>query len=726
MGTDGASINVLCVDDEPGLANLTGKFLERFNDRLSVITRINGGDAVEYLDEKPVDCIVSDYDMPGMDGLELLEVVRATHPDLPFILFTGRGSEEIASDAISAGVTDYMQKESSTDQYQVLATRIQNVVTRYRAQDEAQRAQQRAETILTASPDAILVSVDGEHVYANAAAVDLFGAETDDDLIGTVVMDLVHPTDRDDLQSELAVLHEGEQTLHRVRQTVQALDGQPVDVEVTARAIEWDGQSGIVTILRDLTEQQRREQELRETTRQFHTVLDTVEAVVFMKDHEGRYLLMNKKCREILGLDDEQDVVGKTDEEILPADAARQLRNHDLRVFETGETINFEEDVPTVDGVRTFLTCKTPVFDDEGEPVAVCAVSTDITERKQREANLEPLQERIEFALDMTDSVLWSVNLDTGATTTLTGPIERLFGVSSERITDAETILEYASHPDDRAAVEQVYEQLLRGETERFEVKFRTHPDHSDIRWIEANAYIQADTDTRMLIGFAIDITDREERERELERQNDRLEEFASVVSHDLRNPLNVAQGRIGLAQEDAPSEHLQAAKKALDRMTVLIEDLLVLARQGTSIAEVETIALNPMIEECWQTIETADAVLSVESECRFEADKSRVRQIFENLFRNAVEHGGTDVTVTVGELADGTGLFIEDDGGGIAPNERDRIFTSGHSTKRDGTGFGLSIVKRIVNAHGWEIVVTDGSEGGARFEITGIEFGAD
>ena len=114
MGQDG--ISVLCVDDEPGLAELTATFLERFDDRISTRTAENAQEGLACLNDIPVDCIVSDHDMPGMDGLEFLEAVRATDPGLPFILFTGRGSEEIASRAISAGVSDYMQKEAGSDQ----------------------------------------------------------------------------------------------------------------------------------------------------------------------------------------------------------------------------------------------------------------------------------------------------------------------------------------------------------------------------------------------------------------------------------------------------------------------------------------------------------------------------------------------------------------------------------------------------------------------------------
>ena len=136
MQTLSQSIQVLHVDDDPNFADITASFLER-NSRLTVWTVKSASTALDYLRENEVDCIVSDYDMPEMNGLEFLEAVRAEYPDLPFILFTGHGSEEIASEAISAGVTDYVQKRSGTQQYELLSNRITNVVQQHKATHRA-------------------------------------------------------------------------------------------------------------------------------------------------------------------------------------------------------------------------------------------------------------------------------------------------------------------------------------------------------------------------------------------------------------------------------------------------------------------------------------------------------------------------------------------------------------------------------------------------------------
>ncbi|CQH52193.1 histidine kinase [Halobacterium hubeiense] len=208
-------------------------------------------------------------------------------------------------------------------------------------------------------------------------------------------------------------------------------------------------------------------------------------------------------------------------------------------------------------------------------------------------------------------------------------------------------------------------------------------------------------------------------RERELASQNDRLEEFASVVSHDLRNPLNVAEGSVELARAEGDSEALQRASRALTRMNELVEDVLALARSGQVVSEFDSVDLGGVAAEAWQTTETRDATLDVAASLGTVAgDESRIRELFENLFRNAVEHGGDDVAVEVGELADGSGFYVADDGPGVPESDRENVFDAGFTTSPDGTGFGLNIVESIADAHGWTVSVTDSEAGGARFEF--------
>jgi len=218
------------------------------------------------------------------------------------------------------------------------------------------------------------------------------------------------------------------------------------------------------------------------------------------------------------------------------------------------------------------------------------------------------------------------------------------------------------------------------------------------------------------------DITHREQYRRELERQNERLDQFANMISHDLRNPLTVASGRLTLAREEYDSEHLEAVATAHARMEELIEEVLTLARQGQPINETETIDLSAVAARCWQMVETASAEPATEDDLTFIADGDRLQQLLENLFRNATEHGDEDVTIRVGAIDGDDGFYLADDGPGIPPEDREQVFESGYTTADDGTGFGLAIIEEIADAHGWIITITESADDGAQFEIRGVE----
>ena len=225
-------------------------------------------------------------------------------------------------------------------------------------------------------------------------------------------------------------------------------------------------------------------------------------------------------------------------------------------------------------------------------------------------------------------------------------------------------------------------------------------------------------------LALARDISELSAQQRQLRQQNEQLEQFASVISHDLRSPLSVAQAGVEVARRtgEGHGDSLDRASRAHERMKTLVENLLRLARNGQTMDEsdLEPVELSAVVHRSWQTVATEDAELSVDGECQLVADESRLRQLVENLLRNAVDHGGDELIVTVGTLSDG--FYIEDTGEGIAEADREQIFEPGYTTDDDGTGYGLEIVRTVAEAHGWEITVTDSTAGGARFEITGVD----
>ena len=241
----------------------------------------------------------------------------------------------------------------------------------------------------------------------------------------------------------------------------------------------------------------------------------------------------------------------------------------------------------------------------------------------------------------------------------------------------------------------------------------------------EPNRFGELEETVSGLLGAATEAAlvraDREEalrtQQRLLRQQNERLEEFTSVVSHDLRNPLAVAKGRIELAHESDDETHLRRATDALDDMESLIDDLLDLAKQGRDVGETRRVSLAAVAEDAWGNLEAEGAALSID-DLTLDADPDRLRQLLENLLRNAAVHAEPDPAIRVGPLPDAEGFFIEDDGPGIPEADREQVFEAGYTDRDEGTGFGLPIVRRIANAHGWSVRLAEGSAGGARFEF--------
>ncbi len=592
-------MRVLHVDDDPAFLTVSKRLLEetQAGGEIEVVTAEGMEAGLDRLDAERVDCIVSDYEMPGGDGLTFLARVRETYPDLPFILFTGKGSEEVASKAISAGVTDYIQKRPGGERYDLLANRIRNAVTRDRSERALAEHTRRLQTLIDNLPGIVYrcrnePSWPMEQVEGECEELTGYPASALESGSVSYGSEVVHEADRDPLweavQAALA-----DRVPFEITYRIVTSDGGVKWVWERGRGIyEGDDLVALEGFITDITDRKRREAELETMALRLDAILEHTMTPMFMKNAEGRYVFTNRQFETLFGLAPDE-AVGQTDHELNPGPVADQVTANDRTVLESGEPLEVEERVDTDEGSRTYLSSKVPIYEPDGtEPVAVFGVAVDITELKARE--------------------------------------------------------------------------------------------------------------------------------EELRRERDRLDEFAAIVSHDLRNPLSVAAGNLELHRDECDDPRLDTIERAYDRMRELIEDLLVLARQGQGVTDFEPVRLRELTTTCWETIETRDAELVVESERVVRADRNRLRQLLENLFANAVTHGGDDVTVTVGDLPDG--FYVADTGDGIPEEHHGKVFDSGYTTTDGGTGFGLAIVRSIAGAHGWTVTLTESEAGGARFEITGVD----
>jgi|AntDeeMinimDraft_4_1070355.scaffolds.fasta_scaffold00099_12 PAS domain S-box-containing protein len=807
----GDEISVLHVDDEPGLAEMAGEFLERESDRLAVTAATSANEGLEKLADRDFECIISDYDMPGTDGIEFLTAVREEHPHLPFVLYTGNGSEEIASDAISAGATDYLQKEAGTGQYTVLANKITTAVEQYRTQLDHERRRERrnrqGDALLELTTDDAVTTGDFERavkrITETAAAVldiprinvwffdddretlqcvDHFDTTADSHgRDGELVVE-EYPEYVGTLESNRVIVAPDAFEDHRTaelddyleKHDVQALldatirsEGESIGVvchEHVGSPREWtEDEIEFATNIANLVhrawrnrERVQRTSELEKTQARFRALAENTSHAVVTIDDESTIQYVTDPIEAILGYPPDE-LVHESLLTIMPERFTEKHREAVAMYLQDG-TKRLEWDSIELPGlhrdgheVPLGITFGEARIDGEHR---FTALIRDITERNERERRLRGLNETanrlmtpdtrervaeigVEAAatvlgLDASAIQLYDAEQDALVPVTGTDAACEIVG-ELPTFTEGDSIAWRTYERGEVLALDDVHEDpdVYNSETpirSELHLPLGDHGimiagsetseefDHHDIVFGE----ILADT-----ITAALEQVERTEqlrtRERELSRQNERLEAFASIVSHDLRNPLNVAAGELELAREEYESEHLDAIARAHERMDTLISELLTVARHGEETPDVEPVDLATLTERCWQSVATAAATLVIDTDRRVRADKSRLKQLFENLIRNAVEHGGEAVTVTVGHVDDG--FYVVDDGPGIPEHERDDVFEVGYSTTDDGTGFGLAIADQVADTHGWDVRVTDGSDGGTRFEITGLEF---
>ena len=469
---------ILHVDDDADFSELVKLFLEREDEAFEVVTEACVEDGLDRLRRNSIDCVISDYDMPDSDGLAFLEAVQESRPEVPFILFTGKGSEEIASTAISRGVTDYLQKAGGTEQYEVLANRIRNSVDRHRTERELQRNREFLTRILNLNPAAIMV-----------------------------------------------------------------LDG------------------------------------------------------------DGEIVRANERAETILNL------------------SRSEITN------------------------RNFNDPEWEIVDEHGAPIPEDALPFD----RVRESG------------------------------------DAVYGV---------------------------------------EHGFRRSDE--DVIWLSINAAPLRDEhgEIEHVVAVLSDTTSQKRQNKTLNATVNQLEGFGSVLSHDLGNILQIAQGRLSRARETGDEEQLETVAESIDRAQGVLDELTTAMEAGGVVGDVSAVDVETVFDRAWSSQATADATRDVEEGIRIRADETALQRLFENLIRNAFEHGEDATTVRVGPLREG--FYVEDAGPGIPEDKREKVFEPEYTTKANGTGTGLVSVYQIALAHGWEVTIDEGTDGGARFRFTSVELSGD
>ncbi|AUV80910.1 hybrid sensor histidine kinase/response regulator [Salinigranum rubrum] len=472
------------------------------------------------------------------------------------------------------------------------------------------------------------------------------------------------------------------------------------------------------------------DEELIEREAAYRTLVENVpNGGVALFDRDLRYTRVGGEVFEQIGLDPD-DVAGESLEEVhspsfldAHGDAYRQAFDGERSTVEFA----YED--------RRFRLDVVPVTEGD-EVVAGLAMARDVTDEAERRRDLFVRSRAMDAAAiglcltDPTEPGNPLVYVNEG--------YERMTGYEAREVLGKNP--RHLQGPETEAeARRKMREAVANAESVAVDITNYRKDGTPFVNHVEITPIFDDEGDLVHFLGSQVDVTDQHEHQRALARQNERLAEFTAIVSHDLRNPLAVARGRVELARRTGDLSHLDHAEASLERASELIDEMLDLAREGRTLDfdRVERVSVGNVARAAWDTVDTAGATLAVEAEWEVDADESRLRQLFENLFRNSVEHGSTNsrpetddsvehgssdtetpVEVRVGRLDAGCGFFVEDDGPGVPDDIRDTVFDVGVTTVDGGTGFGLAIVRNVAEAHGWDVGLTEGEQGGARFEF--------
>ncbi|MFB6375887.1 MAG: PAS domain S-box protein, partial [Bradymonadaceae bacterium] len=401
------SIRILLVDDARDFAGQTASYLEHEDEQLTVERAASAEEGLDQLDEEPPDCIVAEYELPDMDGLELLRAVRARRDrEPPFILFTEHGSEEVASEAFSAGVSEYVPKTEKTDQFSVLADRIRSTVSGRRGQRRSERRRHQLEQVLTTMPSCVVqINYEGHFVYANRRAEEVLGLDPDKVSERTYNDPAWEITDLDgnpipDEQLPFRRVRDSGTPIQDYRHTIEWPDGTRKVLSVNgAPLFDADGNvEATVFALSDITDQLERERERRKTLRRLRAVVEASPAAIMAIDLESTVELWNPAAERIFGWEADE-IVGEQ-LPVVPEDRSDQ-HAHFVDHLRAGETLRgVEIKRQRKDGSLVDVSLSAaPIRDNQGKIVGIMGVLVDITERKRRERDLKRQNERLdEFA----------------------------------------------------------------------------------------------------------------------------------------------------------------------------------------------------------------------------------------------------------------------------------------------------------------------------------------
>ncbi|MGA2768442.1 MAG: PAS domain S-box protein [Candidatus Bathyarchaeia archaeon] len=612
----------------------------------------------------------------------------------------------------SANITDEEGKIVAT------IAQGQDITERKRVEDALKQSKENFESLAENAFDGLLVGTQGGvHAYANKRAAEITGY-TVAELLRTTIKELVHPDESEKILERYRRRIEGRAVPNPCETVIIAKDGRSVPIEIAGARTIWERNPADLVFFRDITERKKMENTLRENERKYRVLVENIPQKIFIKDKNSVYVSCNENYARDLKIKS-NEIMGKTDYDFYTEELAEKYRADDKRIMESEETQDIEEEY-IQNGQKVYVhTAKTPVKDENDNVIGVLGIFGDITERKKAKVALQESEERFRAIVESAPFGYYRVGKD-GLWQYVNPVWERMHGLSLAEVVGKS--FEITQTEDSVEQAKEYAKRALAGET--IVGEFSRLTGEGDIEYHSFNIQpVKRDNEIVAIEGFINDISERKKALERLRVLNEKLEVVGKLTRHDVRNKLSVVTGNAYLAKKALPNDHqalsyIKRIESACEQSTRILDFAAIYEILG--VEEPHVVEVGKAVEEAVSLATDLHGV-KVVNECRglvVLAD-SLLKQLFYNLIDDSLRHGEkvSRIRLHYKEGKSGLKLFYEDDGVGIAYDEKPKIF-KGYSKTRT-TGYGLTLIRRMMEVYGWTIEEKGVPGKGAQFVIT-------
>ena len=769
---------VLYVDDEPNLLELGRIFLNKHWGYL-VNTAISADEALIQLKTENYDAIVSDYEMPGMDGISFLKYLRGEEFTEPFILFTGKGREEVVIEALNNGADYYLQKGGDpTSQFSELVNMINRAVEKKRTEEELERANLWSSTIINHLPyPTFVVDPKGKIISWNLAMEKLTGL-TAEMALGRAADDAFYETYGKNKVSLIYPVLNPENDIHEFHYRI-GYDGKTItgETRVTDKSGKerflWSKASplhdknmeitGVIETIQDITKNRQLEIELRESTKKFQTIINFIPDPTFVIDNQGKVIAWNHALEILTGTKADSMIGSGEHQYSIPLYGKHRPILIDS-IFEDNPQIKtFYEYVKKVDNTFIAETCirklsgredvyiwvtAAPLYDTNGNLTGAIESIRDVTSRKELELELKQRYEELagsyeeiaaqneeikasfsemaerELQLAKSERKFRSLieHIPDGIIISHKGKIKymnpkaiMILGYDDPRELEGTRAINIV-HPDRR---ENLSEKLIisTSSLNNFIKEIFLKKDGTEIPVEVAEIFVTIE-DSKSTMTIFRDISKECGRKTALSQVRKKLDILASITQHDIRNQVQVLGSTLDLISDEELPEHISAlVKRAVISSQSILNSLRINTEyQALGVQEPRWFFVRKLVNQAALLSKISNNLLYLGSDIEIYADPL-IGKVFENLIDNSIRHGGdfNKITINTDTLSGDLLLIYEDDGEGIEDNEKERIFKEGYGKN---TGLGLFLIKEILSVTGITIRECGRFGKGALFEM--------